>query len=26
MTQCLNPDCLKLNPPQTTFCQNCGEK
>ncbi|NEQ35621.1 MAG: SUMF1/EgtB/PvdO family nonheme iron enzyme [Okeania sp. SIO3I5] len=26
MTQCLNPDCLKLNPPQTIFCQSCGEK
>ncbi|NEP77845.1 MAG: SUMF1/EgtB/PvdO family nonheme iron enzyme [Okeania sp. SIO3B3] len=26
MTQCLNPDCLKPNPPQTKFCQNCGEK
>ncbi|MGD1807798.1 SUMF1/EgtB/PvdO family nonheme iron enzyme [Dapis sp. BLCC M126] len=26
MTQCLNPDCLKLNPPETIFCQNCGEK
>ncbi|MDJ0516142.1 MAG: SUMF1/EgtB/PvdO family nonheme iron enzyme [Trichodesmium sp. MO_231.B1] len=26
MTQCLNPDCLKLNPPDTIFCQSCGEK
>ena len=26
MTQCLNPDCLKPNPAQTIFCQNCGEK
>ena len=26
MTQCLNPDCLKSNPPQTIFCQSCGEK
>ncbi|MEM1170577.1 MAG: SUMF1/EgtB/PvdO family nonheme iron enzyme [Cyanobacteria bacterium P01_H01_bin.35] len=26
MTQCLNPDCLRPNPPQTKFCQNCGEK
>ncbi|NET42515.1 bifunctional serine/threonine-protein kinase/formylglycine-generating enzyme family protein [Okeania sp. SIO2B3] len=26
MTQCLNPDCLKPNPPQTKFCQSCGEK
>ena len=26
MTQCLNPDCLKLNPPDTIFCQYCGEK
>ncbi len=26
MTQCLNPDCLKSNPPQTKFCQSCGEK
>ncbi|WP_371357311.1 4-Cys prefix domain-containing protein [Hydrocoleum sp. CS-953] len=26
MTQCLNPDCLKFNPPETIFCQSCGEK
>ncbi|NES77174.1 MAG: protein kinase [Okeania sp. SIO1H6] len=26
MTQCLNPDCLKPNPPETIFCQSCGEK
>jgi len=26
MTQCLNPDCLKLNPAQTIFCKTCGEK
>jgi len=26
MTQCLNPDCLKTNPPERKFCQNCGEK
>ncbi|NES75484.1 MULTISPECIES: bifunctional serine/threonine-protein kinase/formylglycine-generating enzyme family protein [Okeania] len=26
MTQCLNPDCLKTNPPETKFCQSCGEK
>ncbi|MGD1804786.1 SUMF1/EgtB/PvdO family nonheme iron enzyme [Dapis sp. BLCC M126] len=26
MSQCLNPDCLKPNPPQTTFCQSCGKK
>ncbi|MGD1703287.1 SUMF1/EgtB/PvdO family nonheme iron enzyme [Dapis sp. BLCC M229] len=26
MTQCLNPNCLKLNPPETIFCQKCGEK
>ncbi|MGB3509111.1 MAG: bifunctional serine/threonine-protein kinase/formylglycine-generating enzyme family protein [Microcoleaceae cyanobacterium] len=26
MTQCLNPDCLKPNSPETIFCQSCGEK
>ncbi|MDY7005984.1 MAG: protein kinase [Cyanobacteriota bacterium] len=26
MTQCLNPDCLRPNPPQTKFCQSCGKK
>ena len=26
MTQCLNPDCLKFNPPETKFCQSCHEK
>ena len=26
MTQCLNPDCLQVNQPQTKFCQSCGEK
>ncbi|MEB3343803.1 formylglycine-generating enzyme family protein [Okeania sp.] len=26
MTQCLNPNCLKSNPPETIFCQSCGKK
>ncbi|NEP77217.1 MAG: protein kinase, partial [Okeania sp. SIO3B3] len=26
MTQCLNPNCLKSNPPGTKFCQSCDEK
>ncbi|WP_293155533.1 bifunctional serine/threonine-protein kinase/formylglycine-generating enzyme family protein [Okeania sp. SIO2C9] len=26
MTQCLNPDCLKLNPPEAKFCHSCNEK
>nr|MDJ0518734.1 serine/threonine-protein kinase [Trichodesmium sp. MO_231.B1] len=26
MTQCLNPDCLESNPPETIFCQSCDEK
>ncbi len=26
MTQCLNPDCLESNPPETKFCQSCDEK
>ncbi|MDJ0517902.1 MAG: bifunctional serine/threonine-protein kinase/formylglycine-generating enzyme family protein [Trichodesmium sp. MO_231.B1] len=26
MTQWLNPDCLKTNPLEAKFCQNCGEK
>ena len=24
MTQCLNPDCLQINPEQTQSCQSCG--
>ena len=24
MTQCLNPDCLQINPKGTQYCQNCG--
>lgn len=26
MSQCLNPDCLQQNPPDTIFCQHCGSK
>ncbi|WP_293056691.1 bifunctional serine/threonine-protein kinase/formylglycine-generating enzyme family protein [Okeania sp. SIO2B3] len=26
MTQCLNPNCLESNPPETKFCQSCNEK
>ena len=26
MSQCLNPDCLQRNPPDTIFCQRCGSK
>ncbi len=26
MTQCLNPDCLESNPPETIFCHSCDEK
>ena len=26
MSQCLNPDCLNQNPPNTNFCQKCGSK
>ena len=26
MTQCLNPDCLQVNQPQTKFCTSCGER
>ncbi|ERT08000.1 phosphotransferase enzyme family protein [Lyngbya aestuarii BL J] len=26
MSQCLNPDCLYLNPQPTNFCQKCGSK
>ncbi|NER38381.1 MAG: protein kinase [Oscillatoria sp. SIO1A7] len=26
MSQCLNPDCLHQNPPQTKFCQRCGSR
>nr|WP_246844254.1 bifunctional serine/threonine-protein kinase/formylglycine-generating enzyme family protein [Hydrocoleum sp. CS-953] len=26
MTQCLNPNCLESNPPETKFCQSCDEK
>ncbi|MFN7526797.1 MAG: SUMF1/EgtB/PvdO family nonheme iron enzyme [Dolichospermum sp.] len=26
MSQCLNPDCLQQNPPDTIFCQRCGSK
>ncbi|MGD1713995.1 SUMF1/EgtB/PvdO family nonheme iron enzyme [Dapis sp. BLCC M172] len=26
MTQCLNPDCLESNSPETKFCQSCDEK
>ncbi|MGK7918421.1 MAG: GUN4 domain-containing protein [Trichodesmium sp.] len=26
MTQCLNPNCLNQNPPNTNFCQKCGSK
>ncbi|MEB3283295.1 MAG: serine/threonine-protein kinase [Lyngbya sp.] len=26
MSQCLNPDCLLNNPPNTLFCQRCGVK
>jgi len=24
MTQCLNPDCLQINPEETQYCQECG--
>ena len=26
MSQCLNPNCLNQNPPNTNFCQKCGSK
>ncbi len=26
MSQCLNPECLEVNPDKTQFCQNCGTK
>ena len=26
ISQCLNPDCLHQNPPQSKFCQRCGSK
>jgi len=26
MSQCLNPDCLNQNQPNTKFCQKCGLK
>ena len=26
MTQCLNPDCLQINPEETQFCQDCGAR
>jgi formylglycine-generating enzyme required for sulfatase activity len=26
MSQCLNPDCLQINPEKTLFCQKCGSK
>jgi formylglycine-generating enzyme required for sulfatase activity len=26
MSQCLNPTCLHQNPPDTNFCQECGNK
>ncbi len=26
MSQCLNPNCLNQNPPNTKFCQKCGSK
>jgi formylglycine-generating enzyme required for sulfatase activity len=26
MNQCLNPDCLQINPEKTQFCQKCGSK
>ncbi|AMW29659.1 protein kinase domain-containing protein [Arthrospira platensis] len=26
MSQCLNPDCLANNPPDSKFCQRCGAK
>ena len=26
MSQCLNPDCLNQNPPDTKFCHKCGTK
>jgi len=26
MSQCLNPDCLQQNLPDTIFCQHCGSK
>ena len=26
MTQCLNPDCLQINPEETQFCQDCGTR
>ncbi len=26
MSQCLNPDCLHQNPPDTNFCKDCGNK
>ncbi|WP_396442701.1 4-Cys prefix domain-containing protein, partial [Limnospira sp. PMC 917.15] len=24
MSQCLNPDCLHINPDGSQFCQKCG--
>ena len=26
MSQCLNPECLHINPEKTAFCQECGTK
>ncbi|MEK9515505.1 4-Cys prefix domain-containing protein, partial [Limnospira fusiformis PMC 851.14] len=26
MSQCLNPDCLHINPEGSQFCQKCGSK
>ena len=26
MTQCLNPDCLEINPEENQYCQECGAK
>ena len=26
MSQCLNPDCLSINPDNFQFCQKCGNK
>ena len=26
MSQCLNPECLTINPDNFQFCQNCGDK
>ncbi len=26
MSQCLNPECLEVNPDKTQFCKKCGTK